>query len=445
MAFSGFANLERVKTSRGLGALSQAIIGQDFDRAATDALLRRFIEQYPEARDWFNLSAITQGGPLATESLVFLEGRGEVGFRLVITSPGGRKAVFESTDLRAQADLLRAVFSSESCGELMELIDDAPESMKYFFDVLKDCYGESDGGGQWPAMPEFSIQRREHASIVINHGPTRIVTDPVQLEDGWMSDVGAAPRSCSELASTILLSHTHDDHYSLSSMIGWETDASVVVAPRVPRSSLLASDVAAEISAAGLTCKNPAWGGQIVDNDVTIDVLPFYGEQPTRNVVRPFPEARNWGNCYRINTPTYSLLLLFDSGVDPEGNMVDVVAKSVAAKGPIDIVMSCCLRFREAANPGLPDYLFMVPFEQLPTLAREKKSMTLGPEGIAEVCLAAKARYFMPYAQGYVRPGQVHHAEIKHCAEIAELLQAAGAATKVKLWNFGDNLTVADL
>src|SRR5205814_95210 len=104
-----------------------------------------------------------------------------------------------------------------------------------------------------------------------------------------------------------------------------------------------------------------------------------------------------------FNTPEFSVLMLVDSGVDPEGSMLDVIRRSVDERGPIDVVVSQVSEFPEGVNLGLPHYACVLPFDYVASLSREPRrdSITLGPSGLGEACRVAQARYFLPYAHGF--------------------------------------------
>src|SRR4029077_1670492 len=128
-----------------------------------------------------------------------------------------------------------------------------------------------------------------------------------------------------------------------------------------------------------------------------------YGEQPTRTDAVLPADLRNWGSCYRVETPELSVLVLADSGVDPSGSVVTAIERSVAERGPVDCVASCALPFPEVVNSGLPDYAFVVPFDLLANALANPNppSMTAGPDGVADACVAARARWYLPYAHGF--------------------------------------------
>jgi hypothetical protein len=178
-----------------------------------------------------------------------------------------------------------------------------------------------------------------------------------------------------------------------------------VIVPRVPRPSLLCTeDMATSLRLAGQTVSDPAWWSTVEIGDFVIDVLPFYGEQPLRQRSGVAAEARNWGNCYRFTCPEFSAAILVDSGVDPSGTMIDVLERSVAERGPLDVLLSCCFSFPEGYNPGLPIYFLTVPLEHLRDFylhPEARGSMTLGTSGLVRACQVSRCRYFLPYAHGF--------------------------------------------
>jgi hypothetical protein len=162
----------------------------------------------------------------------------------------------------------------------------------------------------------------------------------------------------------------------------------------------------ASIEAVGQKALSPPWWSSIEIGDFKIDILPFYGEQPLHD--RPWgrgdSELRNWGNCYRFTCPEFSAIILVDSGMEPLGNMIDVLERSYAERGAVDFLLSCCFRFPEGYNRGLPHYFLTVPLNHLRYLYQHPKargSMTHGPDGVVRACRAARCCYFLPYAHGF--------------------------------------------
>jgi hypothetical protein len=175
-----------------------------------------------------------------------------------------------------------------------------------------------------------------------------------------------------------------------------------------------------------------------VIGDIRVDALPFYGEQPTRTADLLPRELRNWGSCYRVETPEFSVLVLADSGIDSTGSMIPVIERIAARRGPVDCVASCALPFAEAVNPGLPEFALVLPFEFLAAAFAKptRPSVTGGPHGAADACVAARARWFLPYAHGF--DGLASSSKDAIVEDVASALAARRAATSVVRWNPGD-------
>jgi hypothetical protein len=243
----------------------------------------------------------------------------------------------------------------------------------------------------------------------------------------------------------VLVTHSHNDHFCLASLLRWLGADEQVVVPAVPGPSLLSPDLKAILALAGQASVAPPWETSLRLGDVDVEVLPFYGEQPTVTLPTPHPHLRNWGNCYRFELPDGpSVALIADSGVDATGSAIEALRRSVERRGPIDVLMSCCLGFAEAANPGLPQYLVTIPFDELASLTKLGRTITLGAEGVVDACIAAQARYFLPYAHGFrglgraPASGEGRGTEETELRKIADGLAQRGATTRVVPWNPGD-------
>jgi hypothetical protein len=118
-------------------------------------------------------------------------------------------------------------------------------------------------------------------------------------------------------------------------------DYDTIVVPQVPRPSLLTpEDFSHSLSLASQPHVVLPRYKTLRVGDIEIEVLPFFGEQPTRRGPSMPEGFRNWGNCYRISCPTFSALILADSGEDPMGRMSDVARNVVDKSGPVDVVMN---------------------------------------------------------------------------------------------------------
>src|SRR5262249_30174681 len=136
-----------------------------------------------------------------------------------------------------------------------------------------------------------------------------------------------------------------------------------IVVPPVPRTSILSpNDMMPTLRMFGLNSIAPAWGSSLEFGDIQVDVLPFFGEQPVRDGEGPQAGLRNWGSCYRFTTPDFSAIAVIDSGVDPLGDMADVVRASREKSGPVDFLLSSLPRFHCPFFLGLPQYYLTLPF-----------------------------------------------------------------------------------
>jgi L-ascorbate metabolism protein UlaG (beta-lactamase superfamily) len=309
-------------------------------------------------------------------------------------------------------------------------------------------------GLQWPEPDGPGIYRREHASLLIRSRTTGILVDPVGMQRRLNNMRGAPNNLRPEMVDAVAITHSHADHWHVPSFLAHLARPTLpVIVPRVPRVSLLTfQDFEATVRACGQSVQAPAWGETVKVGDIEIDILPFYGEQPTREGPRMREGLRSWGNCYRINTEDFSCVLLVDSGVDPEGSMAEVLAESCRRRGPADVVMCCQREFQSPFFGGLNHYWAAVPFEQLRGLYRQLqqgqlKSTTAGVEGAVEACAAAQARYFLPYANGFEGVGHIitdigwgegEPSEASRATLMREEFARRGIQTQVLDWNPGD-------
>ena len=265
-----------------------------------------------------------------------------------------------------------------------------------------------------------------------------MITDPQGGTQAFTSrNYPTTPRPLA--ADGVLITHLHEDHWAPASILLASRADTRVIVPRVPRPSLLTqTEPVTLLTACGVDVVALPWWQSTMIGDIRIDALPFYGEQPTRTADLVPRELRNWGSCYRVETPEFSVLVLADSGVDPAGSMIPVIERITAGRGPVDCVASCALPFAEGVNPGLPEFALVLPFEFLATAfaTPARPSITAGPRGVADACVAARARWYLPYAHGF--DGLVCSSKDAIVDDVASALAARRAATSVVRWNPGD-------
>ncbi|HVG60203.1 MAG TPA: MBL fold metallo-hydrolase [Hyalangium sp.] len=303
-------------------------------------------------------------------------------------------------------------------------------------------------------MPQTpGIYRLEHATLLIRSRTTGILLDPISLQRRLPNMKRLMPRMPTEAVNAVAITHGHVDHWHLPSLLANLPRPEVpVVVPRVAYPSLLTfEDFHATLKLVGQETIAPAWGGMFRVGDIEVDVLPFYGEQPLREGDKLREGLRSWGNCYRFTTEDFSCLVLVDAGADPEGDMVQVVAESQRRRGPVDAVLACQRTFLSPFFGGLSHYWAAMPWSQLQGLYRDYKagrlrSSTASPQGAAEACVAAHARYFLGYANGFegmhspitdVGWGDGEPSEERCNTLMREALGKLGGSTQVLEWRPG--------
>jgi hypothetical protein len=304
----------------------------------------------------------------------------------------------------------------------------------------------------WPVKNKSGIYRREHASLLVRSETTSILIDPISLQAALLPEL---PKKNSEKVDAILITHSHSDHWHLPSILYQVGDDRTipVIVPNVPLVNLLTPvDMKSVLVAADQNSMAPQWGETIKIGDIEIDILPFYGEQPTRLPPGPDSRLRSWGNCYRINTPEFSVLILVDSGADPAGDMREAISESVRRRGPADVVASCLREFASPFFGGLSHYFVTLPFQRMAELYENYKknnlpTTTAGPSGVVDLIQTAGAHYFLPYANGYngfglpisdIGWGQGEESEATALLTIDKLRKNKSAEFEIVPWKTGD-------
>lgn len=436
-------------------AIMSEFLALGFEPGACRDKLEQLIGTLQLDPTWFDLDAVATGGRTGTDKLLFdlYQGQRERAWRWQMHSPLRRSFTLplKAEEVEVASEIVRLGTQGESLGEFRDECDGALGSTLASW-LLPSTLTELPHGqhGLWPRLEGPGIYRREHASLIFRSRTTTLVTDPQGYNRAWTTNGGRFPGESAPLPlDGVLLTHSHGDHWHLPSILRMVPSNEVpVIVPHVPRPSLLCpEDMGESLRLTGQNASDPAWWSTVEIGDFVIDVLPFYGEQPLRERSGLAADLRNWGNCYRFTCPEYSAAILVDSGTDPLGNMVDVLERSVAERGPLDVLLSCCFSFPEGYNPGLPIYFLTVPMEHLrhfylhPTARR---SMTLGIDGLVSACKAARCRYFLPYAHGFTGLFRSpRSAEGGRQAE-EEALAAIGSglgensSTKILSWHPGD-------
>ncbi len=306
-------------------------------------------------------------------------------------------------------------------------------------------------------IDEPGIYRREHGCVVIRSRTTAVMLDPVSY---LMPHAPRDPAVVDGSLAAIFITHGHADHFNVASLLAQARSRDTpVIVPPVPRASLLApNDMLSTLQLFGQRALAPAWGSSLAFGDIRVEVLPFFGEQPVREGEAPGPDLRNWGSCYRFSTPELTAIALIDSGVDPLGDMADVVAASREKSGPADFLLSSLPRFHCPFFFGLPQYYLALPFARLRALfeqysAGRLPTVTPGPDGIVDVCRAGRPRYYLPYGNGFEGLGRSITDVGMHIGEppehevlryLADRFAHHGLPTTPLPWNPGDRVTITE-
>ena len=403
----------------------------------------------PAEHPFFRLDGFADGGMLVSQRTLFPKRAGWA-LEWVGPDPHVRLSVsLGSRQARLAADVVRRAAHSDDLKKLLRELGATSSWLPVKWGPI-----HKRRSADWPSRSGAGIYRREHASVLIRSETTSVLVDPIPL----LRDLPLAKAPLEDLSSAveaILITHSHGDHWHIPSIIAStaQNPHVPVVVPEVPRPNhLCLAEFQMDLSQVGQRSRSCKWGETISVGDIEIDVLPFYGEQPLRDIDAVPEGVRSWGNCYRVTTPQFSVLLLVDSGADPAGDMQHVVSASYDKRGPVDALLACGRSFACPFFGGLNDYWAAIPFATLQKAFSQYERGTLplvtaGPSGIVELCRAAKAKCFLSYAHGFEGVGVPisnvgwrgpEPSEKQVNAEIAKLFRSQKVATRVLSWNPGD-------
>ncbi len=306
-------------------------------------------------------------------------------------------------------------------------------------------------------MQEFApdgvagVYRLQHASLLYRTEKHGVLVDPhihstyltVSGEDIYRDQLHGK-------VDAILISHFHEDHWFLSSLMMFPREIPIIV-PKVPRSTVICGDMVSMLRRCGFAnvIALDWYSEPITIGDIEVHVLPFYGEQPLRFDAPKDPDIRNWGNTYVIRTNQYVSWFLIDSGSDRLGSMIDVAVHVKKTFGRVDFLLSNLRPFYVYSplyiNGGL-NWLTLSPRQLLNFPGMAQDCITLGPNGVADICQIVEPRCYLPYAHWFGELGHLGdisldtpgQSERKLLHMLAEHLKERGLTTEIVPWMIGD-------
>jgi hypothetical protein len=295
------------------------------------------------------------------------------------------------------------------------------------------------------------IYRLQHASLLYRTVNTGILVDPhlhSTFDPGLQSTISRP--DLNGKVDAILISHFHEDHWSLSTLMMFDPSTPIVV-PKVPCSSVICDSMEHRLRSVGF--KNifaVDWYSQpIIIGDLEVFVLPFFGEQPLRYEPSRHPHLRNWGNTYLIRSKYYTSWFLIDSGSDAAGSMTEVAEHVKQRFGKIDVLLSNLRKFfifdPSYINGGL-NWLTLSAAQMARFPSMKDDCITLGAENVAHICKLVDAQYYLPYAHWWGELGDVGNSgldlpgqeEIDLLQELRQCINAISCTTKIVPWKIGD-------
>jgi len=304
----------------------------------------------------------------------------------------------------------------------------------------------------WKLEPqEIGITRLQHSSFLLKTSRARVIVDPhfvsgysAHLTDGSLM----LSQNFSSLIDAVLITHSHTDHYHVPSLMMLPRNISIIV-PRVHEETILSPDFGRELRKMGFqNVIELDWHSEpVIIGDIEISAMPFYGEQPLRYEYPRDKKLRNYGNSYFFRTPHFSAFCLIDSGSDADGSMIEVAESIKQQFGSVDVILSNLQKFYVGVGCGNPFYvtgsglywLSLTPdqISRFPEMSGDL--LTLGPEGVAEICRITNAKSFLPYSHLWSEIGTAPSREGSMLQALSTAPGMSGSRTEIVNWRIGDS------
>ena len=265
------------------------------------------------------------------------------------------------------------------------------------FDALEACGALTRDPRAIDPIPEALSVFVGHATVALRG---RILVDPFLLPRADHYPASYQPLRAADLDPVaVFITHSHPDHFDLSSLLCLGADTPIYV-PGIERESLLATDMAYRLEELGFTRVTRVRPGDSTRvGTALVHALPFFGEQPTTGDVL-HPEVRNAGCTYLAEIDGERVLLVADSGRDREGDVREVAARARLTFGNVDVLFSGYRAF--AVYPihylfsSVARYLLFVP----PSSWTVRQKTMNDADGLLDTAESCGARLAIPYADG---------------------------------------------
>lgn len=260
-------------------------------------------------------------------------------------------------------------------------------------------------GALEPRVARAAIEPREitfvgHAAVLLATPRTRLLIDPFLVPADATDEPGYEPIGADELLpDAILITHSHEDHFHPGTLLRFGPDVPIFV-PRVPRESLLSTDMARRLRELGFRdVRELGWHEEASVGDYRVVALPMYGEQPTTGTVL-HPEVRNVGNTYLVEGGGRRYAFTVDAGKDRRGDVRDLAAEAAARYGTVDVLFggfrTWSLYPVQYLNPVFARYFLFVPEASL----KIRQKIMNDADDLLDTAERWGARCVIPYANG---------------------------------------------